>query len=814
MGRILLLLLTTILLFGQSCKKDLETEDQDPQLPGDLELVDAQVIVPAGSNYPLSGHEILHQGNSLPINMDGTTRVIRANSSLSIAYLLNSDDRPVMAGFVTDSSTVISTETTAKVILFFALGIPFREDTLPHFYTNRIHEVPGFTDWVNDFTQAWKTDPQTFNNGSYTSKLRTWLEAKEEGLPAAGRVGSINVDANDVRSGLRLSPEGLGISFTNTYRRRASAFFYKMKYKLEGSNTYKPILTSIDKNTEHDQFMRIDPVSGVTSVVGEVYKNLTDRGLQSFTVTSGPAIFELQDNETEAVYRARAIGPGAIDPAKLTANELAEYQYTVTSTFVMDILFPSLGCVLGVVNQHALINDDLAATLAVDLPKIAPNFLENCFMGDYQKAFLGLLDALSSDHGFELLSKIVSASFGPDKIPVNFESQVKKGALILQCMDMALLGADFARIAIDAQLSKGLEEWDFTVRSSKVSLTPGESVVSIFAPSNKQELEAIVQNLSDEDAKKLVYEWNVRGNFGTIADTKGNSGTSFKTAEKKVTFTAKNDVGLTDGDNWETVYVKAYLDDKTIGDDTARINIKKSRYQLRPDGVTITGKQGQTNKVNLQLEPVNNGTPISPNADVDFKIIWETAGKHGGLVASGASVNSITTYNDNKTLYECVDDQVKSGSETITARIYAKNKTLPDTEYRLIDNVKAIINISNDEKRKILHVPIGCDHGDTIYNNGVSITCMIVSYASFKEDKEAKSYSIRSYNVLRPQAYSWNAGANPPAGVPSYVVQPSPGVFNISFSASWIVGGVNQVTEHFSCADAPKGMAEVIILLK
>ena len=804
-------LLIALVLFGLSCKKDFNT-DEGLEFPTDQKLADAQVVLPAGSNYHLNNHEIFHRAHSLPVGQSGKTKVIKPKQNISIAYLLNADQKPVLAGFITDSTTTISVESTAKVLLYLAIGVPFMEDTLAHVFVNRVHEVPGLADWINDFTQAWKADPLAFSSGSYREKLHAWLEEKNQVPSTAGnRVGSVNVNSNDVRSGLRLSAENLGISFTNSYRRRSSAFFYKMGYKETGNNNYVSLIASVNDNSKFETVKKLDPVSGVTSVSGEVWKQITDKGTQSFAVTTGPFVFELKDNESEGYFRARVVGLGSVDPGMLTVTETTEL-FEIYGWSAFEAGCSVIGAAMGASRTDHQ-DDDFINALIVDIPKVMPGFFELLMWGEFKKAFLGLINALCSEHGYDLLVAIAKAGFDPKDIPVSFEKQVQKGAFILQAIDLALLGGDFVRLVADAYSSRGLEEWDFTIRAGKVTLTPNESVVSIYSPANKQEIEAKVQNLSDADIGKVMYQWNVLTSFGTIADGLGNSGTSFQSPSKKVSFTSRNDPGLTDGDNWAAVYVVATLNGSEIGSDTVKINVKKTRYQLQPDGVTISGREGQTNRVQLRLLAVSNGQQIVPNDDVDFKVVWETTGAYGGLTAGfTANAKTITMYDENSLVYECNNDQVKNGTETITARIFAKQKNQPGMQYRLVDIVTGKIFINNDEKKKIVHVPIVCAHGDSIYGPAPSITCMRISYASVSAEKDAQSYSVRFYNVSRPSTYSWNASGPGPT-LPHYVVPPSDGVFNVEYVAGWTVGALSLVT-HGSCDRMPTGMAEVIITLK
>lgn len=815
----LYLLFFGLLLLEPSCRKDLDApEEEIPKipLPPNGVFKNAQVVLPAGSNYDLTGHELVTAGNIMPVEKDGKTKVVEVKGKTTIAYLFDKDDNPIMAGFITDSTATLSAETTAKVILYFSIGVPFQVDTATHIYVNRINQVPGITDWVNEFTAAWKSDPKTFIKGTYVSALRTWLQSKTVEVAPAGRVGSVKVNSDDVRSGLRLHPEGLGLSITNTYRRRATVFAYKMKRKIEGSDHYTPVLTSIGKDTDHDFAMSVAPVGGVVSVVGEIWKQVRGTGLQSFAATSGPLNLTLNDNESEAVYKLRIIGVGNGDANKFTNTESSEYIALFGVTLVVDFLGPIVGTMLGGLNSFD--PDPLITILVSDIPKIVPGFVESWFSGDIKTIFFNLLDGLASERGYDLYVKYIETLMKAAKIPKpdNFQDLTQKGARLLMGLDAAMLLGDFIRISHNILNSNAIEEWDLTVRASKVSLNPAESVVSVFAPTNKQEIAATVQNLTDAEKQKSVsYEWTTGGKFGSIADSKGNTGNSFKSADGKVIFTSKNTTALTDGDNWEYVYVTAYIDNLVIGRDTAKVNVKKARYQMLPDGVTLSGKEGQTNKVNLRLEPINNGSQIGPNGDSDFKIVWETAGTYGALNwGSSNGTTNITSYNRNTVQYECTDDKTKSATESVTARIFAKKKGAPESEYALFDLVKGTVKISNDDKKKVLHVPVTCQHGDTLYGIN-SITCMITSFSEFKEEKDAKSYSVRFYNVQWPATYSWNAGASQPSKVSNYVYRPAGGTIAIAYGSSWGVGAVQNLKQHHSCAQASSGgMAEVTITMK
>lgn len=125
-------------------------------------------------------------------------------------------------------------------------------------------------------------------------------------LNIRGRTSDVQVDANDIRSGIQVFEDGLGqISIKNIYRRRAYAFIYKTKFKKEGSATYTDI-SPVNLYKE----LPVDATSGVTSTVGTVVSWGIGKGLDFAATKNGPVTLDLNDDESEAIYNVRVIGPG------------------------------------------------------------------------------------------------------------------------------------------------------------------------------------------------------------------------------------------------------------------------------------------------------------------------------------------------------------------------------------------------------------------------------------------------------------------------------------------------------------------------
>ena len=356
-----------------------------------------------------------------------------------------------------------------------------------------------------------------------------------------------------------------------------------------------------------------------------------------------------------------------------------------------------------------------------------------------------------------------------------------------------------------------MEEWVIKARSGQVKLLPRNAVV---IPFQKQKLTAEIKN----NTQTAYYEWSTTGKYGKLSDTKGHTNQlSFSSSDKDVLYESRaNAATLSNGDNLEYIYVTAFAGGIKVGTDTAVINVKKNKYQIQPGGITLSGKEGSQHEAKMYLLKPDGSNNITPNDTIDYKVIWTTAGTYGSLNSEDVKgVKTLTLYNDNAAYYECLDKDTKEASETLTARIYAKAKSDPESEYKLFDEATGTIKINNDPKKKILNLPVQCAHGDTTRVSANSMTCMITNFVAFNEDKDAKSYSVRFYAMQYPATYSWNAGSPYPE-VNNYVSASSPGIFKVEHNSSWKIGTPQQIDNsgHVNCRTGALGMAEVIITLK
>lgn len=750
-----LLLLASML----SCRKNESTEkegDSNGKPPIGVNLKDAQVVVPTGVSYDLSGHELLTLGVIQSVDNAGRSKTIEAPKTTNIAVLLNRDKKPVMAGFITDSTHIVSVESTAKVLLYYALGTAFQVDTATHVFINHIDEVPAARDWTVRFADLWKSNPHVLGSGTFVEPLREAVDNLSERpdpidiratLQMSTRTSDITVDDGDHKSGLQVYQSEMSkISINNRYRRRAHAFLYKMKYKTEGNTQYTPILNGITQNTVSDTDLPIYATAGATSVVGTTMNLVRGKGMDFAVTSNGPIDLELRENEEEAVYTLRAVGPGKpTGNHPMTSAEASKYRRLLLETLTFDFLMPALSIKIGAMDVD---NMQAAVTAVEHLVSTTPGIYDALQQGDFKEALFAALETLASSHGVDALYKILDAVL-PASID-SFEDIAESVAGWLGVQDKVLQAIDFGLITGEIAASSALDSWEVVARASVVSLSPKEAAIISFS---QQELVAEIKNLDESQASALRFQWSTTGEYGYLIDTENNRGSSFENGSNKIFYNCNAPSGsLSDDDNWEYVYVKAYLDGVVVGSDSTRINVKKHSYEIKPNGITVTGKDKGPSTVRLYLEPINSRvTAIASNPDREYKVVWTTSGKHGGLAASqnGQTMSTVTTYDTNDIWYECTDDKTEEAMETVRARIYSRDKNDPESTFGLFEDVEGEVKINNEAKKKILHVPLTFVSG---YSNNYTwneprLRCTVQEVFEIPKDPDAESYSMTFYDI-------------------------------------------------------------------
>lgn len=818
-----------------SCQEDPEpTNPTNPPIPeGNFEVKDLQVNLPQGSSYNFEGSELLSFGESFPVGPDGKTKTVSTPGVASIVYLFDKADKPILAGFITDQISEISPKSTANVLLSYAVGLNLREPGFLKLFLEQIDGLPEAVAWQEQFTELWKSDPQVLNKGTYTSELRevmAKLVPEPKVIDIRAKVSDISVDEGDFKSGLQIFEDGLGqFSVNNQYRRRAHAFLYKMSYKDMQDKSHQ-ILSEIGPTTDADKDFAVSPTSAITSVTGVLGSAIEGKQSDFAMVKSGPIKLDLLEIESEASYKIHIVGPGRPQPLPITAAEISKYQRLEIETFVLDFFFPLFMEVFGYkdnlkgggIDSNSGPVEKFIESTEVFL-KATPEVYEMIKGGNYFRAsektfelfIVGTLDSKLEElsmSAFEVLKdKATKGGFKVGNLSTgDVEKKIGRIATILKVINAAMLAGDFIIIGDNIENSRQLENWTIKARSAKVTLSPKESTVR---SRGSKVIEAEIKNLEEGGDTHPFFVWKTSGEFGYIQDTKGNKGESFESSDAKITYYSNTSAAdLPEENNFEYVYVEAFLGSQSIGKDTVKLNLRKSVYELKPNGITLSGKKGNANSAKLHLERTDGSAPDFS----DKKVVWTTAGQYGKLARSLDFSTSITTYGSNSIHYECTDKDTKKASEKVFARIYAKSSD--GNDYFLYEELEATININNDDKTIVRHYALQ----QVNTTGGANPNCMTADTWGTYVAKEpnAVSYTWTLLEVEKtiigvPKIYSWKEGEGQTVhpyfpGLLQYGLNNLGGQYFVGYAGRSYHCTNNTLLPLFS----NKGMAEVVITLK
>lgn len=802
------LMYALLIVVAMGCNKDEPEPDIDiPTRP--ISTQDVKVSFPDGAPVNYADYSLYSLAEEAKPDASGNAAVAYNKGSSNIAWLFDKDNNLVMAGFVNDKDKTIDAASTARVMLYYTYAIPMLPEEVQKVFVQDIGSIQGVSDWEDTFTEILKNDRLTLSKGTYLSALEAAIDEmdKTDADPsgkrnaqdrqgtadtdiAAKRPADINVSPGQQKSGLLVSSEVLSkIKFTNHYRRRAHAFFYKTRFK-DLNGVQKDILSEINATTASDREERVDPVGAISSLTGVLGAWIEGKSMDFAALESGPFDFQLEDHESEATYKARVVGPGKWRAdKKLTNTEQRKLYQLELETVAMDFLIPAFASVIsskigakpGANATEAQRESfdamvDALSTVVEEMIKGIPGVYDDMQKGNYDAATHKVIEALYAGNvgvvkdGFVEVMAILAKNAVAQGFYVSPQydevASQKRMMKILEWTDILLQSSDYLRIVYDISKSEFIDEWDLQLMGAKVTLQFVQGHDSLLNTADETKIQAEIKNMNETGGDQHPYfEWSTTGKYGKLVDTKGHSGTEFATADHIVSYqstTNSNDLG--DGDNIDYIYVKASFNNVLIGMDTIAVNVRKIYYELKPEDAVVTGKKHKNaaNNVTLYLQKTDGKRDIPNNDIYDFKVEWSTSGNYGSLV--GAT----TTYNDDDIVYKATSEQSGVFYETVTVGIYVKAKGSTD-DYTFYGQDKTTIKIDNDPKKKIIWAAMKQFHGHSQqpWTNGNTLhLCVLQNGVTFAQDPDAESYSLQFMDMKTvigaPIGHSWRAGAPSP----------------------------------------------------
>ncbi|MEZ4810290.1 MAG: hypothetical protein R2819_08005 [Allomuricauda sp.] len=787
MKKILLLryLLMAILILNLGCSSNdgeiMVDDDNPPQGgnpnnpnnpnnpdPGTYKTVDVDVILPEGMDIDLASTTLSTILVDSPVGSDGSVKVPFNTGSPEIAYLSDEENNVLLLGFVRGSEDEISISTTAEVLYYISMGTIFLPYELKEKFIAEIGSFDGIQEFSGYLEDLVKQDPFFLQKGLYRDKLAdqilntTKLDTVDIGS------GKIDVNGADIRSGLQLTDiDYQNITITNTLRRRAHAFVYKTAYKNK-----EGVETVVDGNISGTDAplkdVQITPTAAIREVLGVLSDWAAGKGADFAATVSDPITLPLGENESEATYKVRVIGPSSnnLSPDSFTDIEKTKLNTLHLETFIFDWFLP----VITDIGGHKKLVKDLSGQKIESIidflgPAISslPSVYEPIKKGEYSVALdefiLSLYNNFNGSNLKEILIElftILGGNINSDIFMQNTDGigrGIEKTAKAIEVVDFGLKLVDYSRMIFSN--SKELEEWTAKAKETDILLTPQEKNVLL---SQFVDFEVLKEPTPNEGAV-LQYEWSTSGKYGTIQDNDLHQGTSFQSTRDRVSYiatVAPSELG--DGPNIEEIYVSVSIkmgnEITQIGKDTARINVRKFGYQIKPNGITIQGNTA----LNLHIERTDN-QPLVDDEVFESKVIWTTSGRFGQF---NGNTNQLTLERAGgySVRYEALD-KIEDGEEDFVATIYRKEKTDPD--WHLWDVAEATIKIDNDRKKRIyfanLKAEIAIDEYVAPYYN-----FSVQNYFTFPQVEDAISYQVTiidyDFRYLIGSTLSWVKGAS------------------------------------------------------
>lgn len=719
------LLFTSVLVFslilGCSTKDDTieimeddfsQTDDGPDGPPDDGESIDFEQIavtisLPSGMDLDLSKVKVNSHLQTFDVDGNGQSNAIIADNNPSFVYVTDEADNIILMGYVSKSNPEIDMISTLEASLFYSLGTVFRPKMAKLKFLDEFRGFAKIQPFVNELEDMFRADPLTIQSEEYN----VWLNAVANDLSESNKdevdIGtSILIDDTNQKSGVTLKQDDndiFGITALNYWRRRAHAFLYKTEVKKEGNEEFEQILdpkTITVNNVQTDLGIVVAPVTGLTSIQGNLVDVAFGNGLNLGFTSNGPLSLPLNNDEVASKYFVRVVGMGK-GVGNLTTDETSKLRKLQVETLAFDIAIPAICNTIGILD----INDtffEVDSMLEVGNAILAgsPNIIDALDDGDIKTAGIEFVKAagtnfLGSESFFKLVLKgLAKAGSQSASNLLGDEKALGKALAPLTIVNAGMTATDVIRVIVDFNAALRLETFDITVTRGKVRIDPR---VKGILKGKSVTLTANVVDDEDIQEGEYTYEWITSGQYGNFDEA---------STTDKIVYKSDSSIELPN-DAKEQIFVEVFKDGSLVGKDSATVNISATEYRIRPDGITLSGD----NKATLRIVDLE-GKVLQNNDLNKFKVVWSTEGKHGKL---NGSARQLTTYDGHSLSYECFDKETEMGVETITAEIYLEITILDasgnpsSTEYEPYDTVTAEINIENDERILRYYTPVGYD---------------------------------------------------------------------------------------------------------
>ncbi|MGY6522183.1 MAG: hypothetical protein ACXIUD_10660 [Mongoliitalea sp.] len=764
------------------------TENPDPgpqpQNPVNLPTLEITVLFPEGVNPDLSGSKVIGGLKEFPL-VGNSSKVFVTQGKSQLAFLQDKDDNIILLGFISDKNKTLSIQSSAEALAFIGLGGFTLPSSVKEKYPDEAASLPGMDEFKKKLAELYVSDHKLFETERYLPSLEDFVKPfYEKGEEIDIRARQINVSPTGYKSGIQVFENDFqSVMIRNQYLRVAYAYLYKLSFKdKEGTKTELIKSNSFNPSQSPAIFSEkaIDAANKSGGTMGVLTDHLAGNGLEVFMKETGPVSIPLGANESEAEYAVRIVGPtfNNFEQSRMTTTELEKYKELALETFFKEALLPA---VTFIINKNLKVEGDdawpmdLMNSITTTFIKEYPEILAKVEEGKYRDALKQTLeelifnptkDAVAGQLSGKLMDMIYSKyakepEFGNfyDDRELQTKRNIAKFQKAFELIEAALTAWDAGRMIAHLTNALPIEQFLVTAREHDIKLLPEETSVTVFT--NKQFTVETKTELSAGQA--FLYKWSTTGTYGNIRDNLGNNGKSFENGQKTVTYRAEGS-NIPDG-AVESIKVEAFVkqgpNETKIGEATATVSVKPARLEIKPDGVTLVGKEKQ--KLALYIEWAN-GDAFENASSFDYKYEWSTPGLYGKF---DGSMTNATTRNP-RIIYQALDEDVEKAEENLKVDVYMRRKD--GGEWFKYHTAEGKVKIENDDNYKIIHIPftpITYLRTPKPYtaqggSQGISVGYSVWHTAVFAKEDNHESYTVKTYGFKRQlswlfRTFTWNA---------------------------------------------------------
>ncbi len=668
---VLTLIFFTIIL---ACKSDDDanefiTDDdisQDTENPMDstFETVDVQILLPEDSSVDFTNGTLVSLGANSDIDANGTGNLPLNGETIEIGYFLDAENNVLLAGFITKERSELSVETTAEIILYYALGYYLLPDNAKSAFLKSIKTNPGFSNFVQDIQTLFKSDPLFYSQGNYEPTLQNFLD-QITSKNSTGIENRIFFNDESTKSGVTLSSiDSTRIMLQNSLPRRSNVIIYKKSYTDRNGDVYNiPNYTS-------STFESFELETGKTNKIEtlELGNSVQQINAQQASIDNAiktdPILLPVNPaSEFVAEYEVVVIGSGQPNSGGrgMTEEERNTYAEINKKTYVIDYFLPTL---LDIAGNKSLLppfgSDKENALLNAVLPVLEqyPDVIEEVIDNQFKEATNIFLPALYEDIRLSndlrtMLQDVYNILSGNGDFPNTFiqnheliETGYQRTTVIFAAIDRNIKATNYySNFGGLRTRAFNFENWNVRSIDAVVEMQR-DNVELCLGQATELRVTAITD--LEPELEEFEFHWSTsneyRGRLQDIGDDPNNFGESIITKKNYVSYISTAlESELGSGDNKETVTVILYLRNKNTGElteagrDTMTMNNKKGCESFtvsftRQPNLKEISNSGCTDNIGYQAF-----SPIPYAAD--FAAVEGASGYKGIITSSNGVVN-------------------------------------------------------------------------------------------------------------------------------------------------------------------------------